>query len=847
MMAPAGQIRAKAPGKLYIAGEYAVTNPASPAILVAVDRYVTVTVTPVPESAPRSDKNEAHGTLAAPGRVKTSDGRRLDWSRDGTGEPQVEGEPGFFDFAFSALRRADRYAREEWARTGSPASLPLYDLAIVSDLAAPDGTKYGLGSSAAVCVAVVRAVLAFWERYADDVTSRPDGGRSRPVPVPGRGTQNGTDGASQPGDSRVLVFKLSAIAHLSVQGNGSLGDVASSSFGGWLLYHSFDRDWLGREIARVDRGETTLGRLVTEQWPALGLEPLAVSPSVRLIVGWSGRPASTQRLVARAARPADPEDYRRFVTGSAECVAGLAEALRHGDRRAIGRRIARNRGLLQDLARMRDVPIETDQLAAGVEDALSVGLAAKTSGAGLGDCLIALGDDRRPVDRGELARLWGQAGITDLPLGVAPTGQAGYGPDRLAGVADAGGGRDAATGAVTEDDGGIISRDDTEQAVDGHLPPVRQEGPIPDVTAVSRRRKLDHLRLADMQNQERLHDGAGSERLTAITSGFENVRLERPALPETDVADSDIGTIFLGRHVSAPFFIEAMTGGIPSATRLNEKLARIADRQGIALALGSASLTARDPSALDGFAHARSLTHGPVLANVNPATPLPAVRRLIDVLRPDALQVHVNAVQELVMGEGDRDFRWLDDLIRLRDGIDVPLIVKEVGFGWDVRSLRLLVDNGFHMVDIGGMGGTNFALIENARRRDDETDYSWLADCGVSTVRSLLNVRRLDGVGKTTQGHGPRGRQGSGVLSVIASGGVRTPLDVLKSLVLGAGAVGVAGRFLTPLLHGGEDRLDRMISVWKDQLAGLYALYGITTTAQATTIPYRILDEESLV
>ncbi len=471
-----------------------------------------------------------------------------------------------------------------------------------------------------------------------------------------------------------------------------------------------------------------------------------------------------------------------------------------------------------------------------------MGLAAKTSGAGLGDCLIALGDARMPIDEAGLSRLWRGKGITVLPVRIAPPRQSGHRPDQLAG---------AAAGP--------------DRAADDSV-----DTGAPDPAVVSKRRKLAHLRLADLQNQERSRDEEGSPRLTQIRSGFAHVRLERPTLPQTRVAESDIGTVFLGHHVSAPFFIEAMTGGTPSATRLNEQLARVADLHGIAVAFGSASLVAKDPSALDGFVQARALTHGPVLANVNPSTPLPVVRRLVDALRPAALQVHVNAVQELVMGEGDRDFRWLDDLIRLRDGIDVPVIVKEVGFGWDVRSLRLLIDNGFDLVDIGGMGGTDFALIENARRRrgrrgtsfqagkpDDardggdagdgrtgmpdvvipedaamDEDYSWLADCGVSTVRSLLNARQAGG---------------SGGLRVIASGGVRTPLDVLKSLVLGAKAVGVAGRFLTPLLHGGEERLDRLISVWEDQLAGLYALYGITTTAQAPSIPYRIIDEDRLV
>ena len=755
-----------APGKLYIAGEYAVTNPGSPAVLVAVDRCVTVAVGPA--------AGKDFGTIVS----QQYPGKQCRWVRDDDNCPYANGDPGVFDFAFSALEWADRYLLEKSGMRGGPepgSRAPLFDLSISSRLDAPDGTKYGLGSSAAVCVAVVEAVFAFWNR------TDPSG------PI-GRGDSL---------DLRTTIFKLAAIAHLTIQGNGSLGDVASSAFGGWLLYHSFDRAWLRDRLANLSAGTATLEQIVSDEWPALGLEPLGVDPRVRLIVGWTGTPASTGPLVAKASQPVDPEDYRRFVVASAETVANVAQALRSGDFVALGRFIARNRSLLLDLASQRHVPIETRRLREGIEAALSCGLASKTSGAGRGDCLIALENSDAPADLDHLVDSWKQAGIAALDLSVAERGTR------------------------------PLNRPSKEASSD------------PDPAAASKRRKEAHLRLADLQNRQRL----GAERRgldpshasCAMSAGFDHVRLIRPTLPETRISESDISADFLGQHVEAPFFIEAMTGGTEHATRLNTALARIADRQGIALAFGSASLVAKDPSALDGFVAARSLTHFPVLANVNPLTPVPVVKRIVKEMRPDALQIHVNAVQELVMSEGDRDFRWIDGMRAIRDALSIPVIVKEVGFGWDESSVSKLISAGFDWIDIGGMGGTNFALIENSRRSSALGDYSWLVDCGVSTVRSLLNASqaaRSSGAGSD--------------LSVIASGGVRDPLDVLKSLALGAQMVGVAGRFLTPLLHGGEKRLDALIALWKKQLAGLYALYGIRTTQEARRLRYRIKDEATL-
>lgn len=347
-------------------------------------------------------------------------------------------------------------------------------------------------------------------------------------------------------------------------------------------------------------------------------------------------------------------------------------------------------------------------------------------------------------------------------------------------------------------------------------------------------RKRTHIRLADEQ--------AAASR----SNDFDLVSLVRPALPETRVNQRVLLTDFFGAPVSAPFFINAMTGGTNEATAINGALCRVARKTGIAMAFGSADIVSKDFSRLDGFLQARAENpDGPVLVNVNPTTPVESVRLLVDRLKPVALQIHVNAVQEAVMPEGDRDFRWMDGIKRLRQAMPVPVVVKEVGFGFDVASIGMLAQAGVDAVDVSGKGGTDFATIENARSlAAGGADFSYLQGIGASTVQSLLNARL---VAQLMRGRGSTSRMAHGADEqeatmpiVIASGGVRNPLDVLKCLAMGARWVGVSGRFLHILLSDGEEALERAIESWKSQLAMLLALYGAKRLPAAARIDWTL-------
>ena len=223
-------ITEKAPGKLYIAGEYAVVENGYPAILVALDQFITCSIE---ESA------------AEVGKIISRQYRNnaLQWHRLGE-QMVVDNRDNPFSYILSAIKVTEEYARS-FAR-----ELRIFDLHIDSQLDSDSGKKYGLGSSAAVTVATVKALCRFYN-----------------LPV-----------------TKDEIFKLAAIAHFEVQGNGSLGDVAASVYGGWIAYHSFDRQWLAQQRKYLD-----LRTLVDLPWPDLKIESLKAPSNLQLLIGWTGK------------------------------------------------------------------------------------------------------------------------------------------------------------------------------------------------------------------------------------------------------------------------------------------------------------------------------------------------------------------------------------------------------------------------------------------------------------------------------------------------------------------------------------------------------------------------------
>jgi phosphomevalonate kinase len=363
----------RAHGKLFVLGEYAVVEPGNPAILVAVDRHVTVTVSAAsgPDVVVTSD--------LLPGELRLArDGDRLAVRPDAHGQPDGDGHPGGgVPHVVSAIEVVDEYLAAR--RIPAPAAR----VAIESGLH-DNGTKLGLGSSGAVTVAVVAALTAWCDA---DLTPE-------------------------------ATYRLAMLATARIDVAASGGDLAASVWGGWIAYQAPDRAAV-LETAR-HRG---IEAAMREPWPGFALRRLPAPRGVSLQVGWTGEPASTTALVSKLGRRAwrGTRAHARFVAGTTACVRASVRALEGGDRRELLRRVREARRLLAELDDEVGVGIFTSRLTALCDATEAVGGAAKPSGAGGGDCGIALLDAATETDVAQLRARWATSGVVPVPIRVVPT------------------------------------------------------------------------------------------------------------------------------------------------------------------------------------------------------------------------------------------------------------------------------------------------------------------------------------------------------------------------------------------------------------------------------------------
>lgn len=782
------QVQASAPGKLYIAGEYAVVD-GSAAIVAAVNRYVTVKVDDenLPTLSPESRKY--YGVIVS----EKENYKPIFWTRSSDGSIEILGDEKYA-YVLAAMRVIDSYASECFAPNMDRKS---YNLHISSELDdAKSGRKYGLGSSAAITVATVRA-LCKWYGLKPDVPT---------------------------------ICKLSLIASSMVKRSGSGGDVAASSCGGWILYRAYNREWLESELGLIKSGESDFSKLLRKKWPRLEFKRINVSKTLKLLVGWTGSPASSAQLVSSVESSVSSEiahsfTYQDFCDQSEICVQKLAQSLenfsleessleessmrkssleksslKESELNNISACFAQNRELLQKLSALTGTLIETPKLTSLIEDAIFAGIPAKTSGAGGGDCAIALTTIYEKNRIESMKSAWENHGIMPLNIEVAQ-------------IIDDGEDSETCVAKVTENSETCVAK-------------ALENQPSKSI----QNRKDAHLALTDAQYNPRAN------------SGFDSVRFMPNALPQValDEVDSSVrvfvqkesdadGTSASACSASAnpaflwrsPLYINAMTGGSANAQKINAQLARVAAKTGVAIASGSLSAALQNDALTATFSVIRSENpRGFVMANVSAGTSQSDAMRAVDMLQANALQVHLNAAQELVMPEGDRDFRnWLkniEQIVRSCERVSVPVVVKETGCGMTARDVLRLRDVGVRAVDVSGRGGTNFVTIENARR--SHSGYDYLADWGLTTVESLIDIRKCEALKANP-------------VEIFASGGVRTPLDVVRALALGASAVGVAGEFLHTLMHEGEDALAQQISDWQEQIRVIMALLGCKSVA----------------
>jgi isopentenyl-diphosphate delta-isomerase len=292
-----------------------------------------------------------------------------------------------------------------------------------------------------------------------------------------------------------------------------------------------------------------------------------------------------------------------------------------------------------------------------------------------------------------------------------------------------------------------------------------------------RQRKLDHIRI-NLQND------VGSRN---ITSGFECYRFTHCALPEFDLEAVDTSVVLFGKHLTAPFFVSSMTGGTPEASEINRRLAEAAQAAGVGMGVGSQRAAIEDPTLVGTYRVRRLAPHILLMANLgaiqlNYGYGLDECRRAVEMIEADALILHLNSVQEALQPEGETRFGGLLSKIEaLCRALEVPVVVKEVGWGISEQVARQLANAGVAAIDIAGAGGSSWSQVEMYRAVTDcqRQVAAAFVDWGIPTVESLLMARR-----------------GAPDLPILASGGIRDGIQIAKAIALGATACGVAGAFL---------------------------------------------------
>lgn len=300
------------------------------------------------------------------------------------------------------------------------------------------------------------------------------------------------------------------------------------------------------------------------------------------------------------------------------------------------------------------------------------------------------------------------------------------------------------------------------------------------------RRKLDHIALVLKDSEIDRHQ-----------SGLNEIHLIHRALPELDFDTIDTSCTFLDTPLRFPFLISSMTGGEGEAlARINRHLAEAAEAMQVAMAVGSQRIMLEKPDAAKSFQLRQYAPSVPLIANLgavqlNEGVTLSQLEDLIDVLNADALYLHLNPLQEIIQPEGDRNFARLSDRIaEVADALPVPVILKEVGCGLSPQDIQLGLQAGIRHFDLAGRGGTSWSRIE-AHRSDNDLGLVF-QDWGLTLVEALRLAHPF--VNQAT---------------LIASGGIRSGVDMVKCVIMGGSICGIAG----PLLQAATESPQAVIGI----------------------------------
>ena len=295
-------------------------------------------------------------------------------------------------------------------------------------------------------------------------------------------------------------------------------------------------------------------------------------------------------------------------------------------------------------------------------------------------------------------------------------------------------------------------------------------------------RKVDHIRINLDENVQ----------FPRLGTGLETYRFVHQAVPELSLADIDTRVDLFGKTLSSPLLISSMTGGTDLALRINRNLAKAAQRHNIAMGLGSQRAALEDSSLARSYMVRDVAPDILLFANIgavqlNYGYGLEQCRHAIGMVGADALILHFNVLQEAVQAEGDIDFSGLLNKVeQVCTHLSLPVIAKEVGWGFSERNVRDLVNAGVSAIDVAGAGGTSWSEVEYHRAPSaiHARVARSFADWGIPTADALLNARRA-----------------APDLPVFASGGLRDGIDIAKCIALGADLAGLA----SPLLKAADE------------------------------------------
>ncbi|RKY80350.1 type 2 isopentenyl-diphosphate Delta-isomerase [candidate division KSB1 bacterium] len=304
------------------------------------------------------------------------------------------------------------------------------------------------------------------------------------------------------------------------------------------------------------------------------------------------------------------------------------------------------------------------------------------------------------------------------------------------------------------------------------------------------------------------------------TTGFERFYFVHNALPEINFSEVDCSTYFLDKPLSFPMMITAITGGFREAEKINAELAQVCEAQQIALGLGSQRQACENSNYWRSFSVVRDKAPTiPIVGNIGAAqvarlSDTEIIQHLVDLIKADALAVHLNPLQEVLQPEGNTHFRGvLAGLEKIVRSLEIPVIVKETGAGISHSVAKQLRQIGVRYVDVSGAGGTSWAGVESYRSKFPALAKKFW-DWGIPTALSILEVSKVKG------------------LRIIASGGISGGLDIAKAIALGADLAGAARILLKTLCLNGIKGLIELLESWKNELKTVMFLTGSKNLVQ---------------